>query len=160
MDHCDLAALHAIFSDAQVMKYWSTLPHREIVQTRAFMDAVIGADPATSIEFVIEFQGRVIGRAGFWRLPEIGYLLHRDVWGQGFGSEAVAALLAHGFSHFGLSEAVADVDPDNTASLRLLAGLGFEETGRKKNTLQIGERWFDSVYLRLTRDQWNAKADG
>ena len=154
MVHGDLEALHMIFSDPQVMRYWSTLPHGEVAQTLAFMDEVMGADPATSAEFVIEHKGRVIGRAGFWRMPEIGYLLHRDVWGQGFGAEAVGALLSHGFRQFGLDEAVADVDPDNTASLRLLGRLGFVETGRAKNTLQIGEKWFDSVYLRLTRARW------
>ncbi len=35
-------------------------------------------------DYVIEHKGRVIGKAGCYRLPEIGYMLHPDVWGMGF----------------------------------------------------------------------------
>lgn len=153
----DMSALHRIFSDTQAMRYWSKPPFENTEQTQEFVTAVLRADPATTIEFVIEYGGTVIGRAGFWRLPEIGYILHPDFWGQGFGTEAVAALISHGFEAHGLMEATADVDPDNTASLRLLENLGFVETGREKNTLQIGDAWFDSVYLRLGAEAWQAQ---
>jgi RimJ/RimL family protein N-acetyltransferase len=50
-----------------------------------------------------------------------------------------------------LTELVADVDPDNEASLRLLERNGFIRTGFAKNTFEIGGKFFDSVYLALKR---------
>ena len=42
----------------------------------------------------------------------------------------------------------AEVDPRNTASLRLLTRLGFVETGRAERTMQWRDEWCDSIYLR------------
>lgn len=150
----DAAELYRIYSNADAMKYWSKAPFTDLVQTQEFVQAVIAADPATTIEFVIEHEGRVIGRAGFWRPPEIGYILHSDFWGQGFGGEAISALLEYGFQERGLTEVIADVDPDNTASLSLLKAQGFAEIGCEKNTIQISGVWYDSVYLRLSVTDW------
>lgn len=47
----------------------------------------------------------------------------------------------------------ADVDPRNTASLRLLEKSGFVETGRKENTYETHFGWCDSVYLGLERPE-------
>jgi RimJ/RimL family protein N-acetyltransferase len=147
----DLEALHAILSDAGAMRYWSTPPHADLEETWAWLEGMIGAPADASDDFVVEYGGRVIGKAGCWRLPEIGYILHPDVWGQGFAHEALSAAIGHVFSAFDLPAIEADVDPRNAASLGLLEKLGFAETGRAKRTWKVGEEWCDSVYLRLPR---------
>lgn len=148
----DLAAMHAVLSHPQAMRYWSTPPHDDLEQTRVWLGKMIAADPAESDDFVIEFEGRVIGKAGFHSLPDLGYILHPDGWGQGIAREAVSAVIARVFDRFPLDEVVADVDPRNEASLRLLARLGFVEVRRAQRTWKVGEEWCDSVYLALTRD--------
>ena len=35
--------------------------------------------------------------------------------------------------------------------MAVLSKVGFRETGRAARTLQIGDEWFDSIYLRLDR---------
>ena len=145
-----MEALHAIFSDPRAMRYWDTLPHAKVAQTRQFVEAMMGTPFAQGEDFVAEYAGRAIGKAGFWRLPEIGFILHPDCWGQGLGSEAVAAVIDHGFKTRGLSEITADVDPRNQASVRFLEKLGFVETGRESKTIKVGSEWCDSVYYRLT----------
>ena len=82
-------------------------------------------------------------------MPEIGYILNPDYWGQGLGSEAVAAVTDYGFKKRELPEVTAEVDPRNKASIRLLEKLGFDETGRKSRTIQVGKHWCDSVYHAL-----------
>jgi len=47
----------------------------------------------------------------------------------------------------GLPALTADVDPRNAASLRLLARLGFVETGRAQRTFRWRDEWCDSIYL-------------
>jgi len=58
---------------------------------------------------------------------ELGYWIARACWGQGFGREAVAALVTHARRDVNISVITASVVPENTASLRLLASLGFTD---------------------------------
>lgn len=46
---------------------------------------------------------------------------------------------------------VADVDPENEASLRLLRKLGFREVGVAKATYETHLGWRDSVFLEARR---------
>ena len=147
----DLDAWHAILGDPRAMRYWSTPPHTDLAQTRAWVEGMVGASPDDSDDFVIERDGVLIGKAGCWRAPEAGYILHPDHWGQGLAFEAMSAVIPHIFARFDIRALTADVDPRNTASLKLLARLGFEETHRGARTIKVGDEWCDSVYLALQR---------
>ncbi len=147
----DLDALHAVLSQPVAMRYWSSPPHGDREQTRTWLAGMIDAPPQLSDDYVVEFEGRVIGKAGCWRLPEVGYILHPDYWGRGLAREALGAVIDHVFAGWPVEALTADVDPRNEASLRLLARLGFVETHRAKRTWLVGEEWCDSVYLALPR---------
>jgi [ribosomal protein S5]-alanine N-acetyltransferase len=147
----DLDAMHAVFSDPAAMRYWSTPPHTDRAETVAWLERMINAPPAESDDFLIEHQGRIIGKAGCWRLPEIGFILHPDYWGQGLAREALSPIIDHVFDTHGVPAIEADVDPRNQGSLAVLKRLGFRETGRAKRTWKIGDEWCDSVYLALPR---------
>jgi RimJ/RimL family protein N-acetyltransferase len=152
----DVEALHAILSLPDATRYWSTPPHPDLARTRAWVEAMIDIPAGEGEDFVVEYEGRVIGKAGLYRFPEIGFILHPDVWGLGLAGEAVAAVLARAFEVHGLDAVVADVDPRNTACLRLLAHHGFEETGRRERSWLVGKELCDSVDLALSRDAWRA----
>lgn len=150
----DVEALHGILADPRAMAYWSTLPHATLDETRAWVESMIVGDGAgTGLDLVVEFEGRAIGKAGFWSPPEIGYILHPDCWGRGLGREALEAVIRAGFEQGGFTEIRADVDPRNLASLALLARFGFVRTGYAKDTWEIGGVSVDSVYLTLPRPQ-------
>jgi ribosomal-protein-alanine N-acetyltransferase len=138
-------------SDRHAMRYWSTPPHATLEETREWVNSMVAAPEAESDDFVIELDGRLIGKAGCWRLPEIGYILGPDHWGKGYAREAMAAVIAHLFSARGLDRIIADVDPRNAASIGLLLRLGFVETHRAKGTWQVGDELCDSVYFALAR---------
>lgn len=147
----DAEPLFEVFADPRAMRYWSTPPHVDIGQTRSFVQAMVEAPDDISDDFVIEFSGRVVGKSGCWRLPEVGYILHPDLWGQGLAREALQAVIGHMFDLRDLPALTADVDPRNQRSLALLARLGFRETHRESRNYLVGEEWCDSVYLRLDR---------
>lgn len=153
----DLAAMHAILSQAKAMAYWSTPPHDTEEQTREWLANMAQIAPATGEDFIVEFEGRVIGKAGFYRFPDVGYLFDPAVWGQGIGREAVGAVIARGFAVHRLPRVTADVDPRNKGSMRLLERLGFTETHRQTRTWLVGDLWCDSVYYELTREQWDQR---
>jgi RimJ/RimL family protein N-acetyltransferase len=147
----DLAAMHAVLSHPVGMRYWSSLPHADLAATREWLANMMEADPAVSDDYLIEHGGRVIGKAGCYRLPEIGYILHPDWWGRGLAREAVGAVIARLFERGDVAALRADIDPRNTASIRLLERLGFERSGEGKRTWHIGDEWCDSIYYELRR---------
>ena len=147
----DLDAMFEIMSSPPAMRYWSTLPHANRDVTRPWLEKMIARNAAGGDDFLIEHEGRVIGDVGAGRLPDFGFILHPDFWGRGFATEASVAFIAHAFTNTAATELLADVDPRNTASLRVLARLGFTETGRASNTFLLGDEWCDSVYLALRR---------
>jgi ribosomal-protein-alanine N-acetyltransferase len=81
--------------------------------------------------------GALVGRCGLiaWMIEgrpevEIAYLIGRQHWGKGLGTEAATALVGHGFDALGLDRLIALIDQDNAASRRTAAkaGLHFERT--------------------------------
>lgn len=67
-------------------------------------------------------SGEFLGRSGLHYLPqydevEVGWVLRRDVWGNGYATEAGAACLAWGFQECGLQAITAIIAKANTNSL-------------------------------------------
>jgi len=147
----DAEDMFRVFGDPRAMRYWDSLPHAEVGQTRAWLERMVALPAGASDDFILEHQGRAIGKAGCWRIAEIGFILHPDHWGRGLASEALGAIIPHVFETLPVDRLEADVDPRNVASLRLLGKFGFREVGRAERNVQVGEEWYDSVYLALPR---------
>jgi RimJ/RimL family protein N-acetyltransferase len=60
---------------------------------------------------------------------ELAYGIRRDLRGRGYATEAARACVRHGFDVLGLAKIVADVDPANPASIRVLEKCGFVQVG-------------------------------
>lgn len=80
-------------------------------------------------------DGALVGRAGFLHPPdwpdfELGWLLAREHWGQGYATEAARAALDHAFTALGRERVVSLIRPGNTASIRLAERLGQRLAGR------------------------------
>lgn len=144
----DALALHAVMRQPLAMRFWSTLPHADLQATQAFLDSMIHPPHEGSDDFIVECDGRLIGKLGSWRLPDVGYIFDPAVWGRGYAGEALSAFIAHCRARR-VPELTADTDPRNGASIRLLQRQGFVETGRAANSWLIGGLWYDSIYWRL-----------
>jgi len=153
----DLEAMHAVFSDARAMTYWTHGPHESLERTREWLELMMDAPPDLSDDFVITLDGRAIGKLGAWRLPEFGFILAPEHWRQGYASEALAAFLDHVFARADVDHLIADVDPRNKSSLALLERHGFVESGRAAGTWETHIGRCDSVYLRLDAEAWRCR---
>ena len=87
-------------------------------------------------------DGLIVGTVLLLTLPnaehgevEIGWHLHPAAWGNGYATEAGAALIERAWQH-GLSEVYAVVYPDNAASQAVCRRLGMEHLG-------LTERYYD-----------------
>ena len=107
--------------------------------------------PSEGEDFAITLGGDLIGKAGFRRFPEIGFLLARSQWGNGYAREAVEAVINRAFGQSGLDAITAEVDPRNINSLLLLDRMGFVEVERIVADQFIGGQWCDTVRLVLRK---------
>ncbi len=147
----DIEDVYDYMSDPRVMQFWSTPPHPNRDHTRTWLETMMAAPAKTSEDYLIELDGRVIGEAGSNPLPEFGFILHRDFWGQGLAYEASQAVIDKIFRRRAIGELTADVDPRNASSIGLLEKLGFQRRRLARRTYFIGGVWVDSLYFGLPR---------
>lgn len=130
---------------------------------RGFM-TMAGAWSMTGVAMfsVIERDsGRWMGRIGPWQPlgwpgTEVGWSLHPDAQGQGYGLEAATATLDYAFDVLGWTEVIHCIDPENTPSQRLAERLGSTNQGPTRlpapfDTVRV-DRWGQ------TRAQWQSQA--
>jgi len=138
----DDAALFALDSDPDVVKYVGVKPIDDIEQTREiiknirqqYIDYGIGRWAV-----VLKETGEVIGWAGlkfikhlngFDNNYDLGYRFQKGHWGKGYGFESAKAWIDFGFNEMKLERISAYVDVDNTASVRILEKCGLQFVNR------------------------------
>lgn len=155
----DADALHAIYSDVELMAWWSHAPHETLEQTLDRVQKTVAADDWYRWAITLTGDDRAIGTLGAHEkrqggVVEIGYSLARAHWGRGIAREAVALMIDYLFEVEGHRRVFADTDPDNAASNSLLERLGFTQEGRLRGEWEthIGVR--DSLIWGLLREEW------
>jgi RimJ/RimL family protein N-acetyltransferase len=166
-DDADLAPFMAYRNDPDVARYqsWDGITEAEAVAfVREQQTAPVDA-PGEGLQIAIERKdnGRMIGDCFFKvmedgpRQAEIGYTLARDAQGQGFATEAVAALLTWAFPTFDLHRVIAVVDVENAASVALLERLSMRREAHFRQNIWFKGAWGDEYVYAILRDEWLAR---
>lgn len=158
----DLDGLWVIFSSKELMRYWSHEPWTDRSEAQKYLDEINqGFEKRSLFQWAVTEKGqdRLIGTVTVmnWdrtnRHVEIGYILAKDSWGNGFAIEAVRRVLSFVFDELDVHRVEAELDPRNIGSARLLERLGFSKEGL------LAERWFlfdescdSALYGLLSRD--------
>jgi len=130
----DLEVFYELCSRPEIIRYAQAVPLASREAAREFMRAAPFLDYATygygRFACVWKATGAVIGFSGIKYVPEIednelGYRFLPEFWGMGLATEAGRASLDYARSALHLKRLVAMVHPDNLASARVLAKLGF-----------------------------------
>ncbi|HEU4323757.1 MAG TPA: GNAT family N-acetyltransferase [Roseiflexaceae bacterium] len=88
---------------------------------------------------ILKQENRFIGRCGLlpWQIDgqhevEVAYMIDKQYWGQGLGTEAALVVAAYGFNILQLKRLVCLIDDENIASQRVAEKIGmrFERRGR------------------------------
>jgi RimJ/RimL family protein N-acetyltransferase len=104
--------------------------------------------------------GLWVGRLGPWTPEgwpgtEVGWGLHPDAQGKGYGAEGAAATLDYAFDVLGWTEVIHCIDPDNVPSQRLAERLGSTNLGSTKLPPPFEDASVDR--WGQTRDHWRAR---
>lgn len=90
---------------------------------------------------------------------EIGWVIHPDFGGHGFGTESVRALLRLAFDELGLHRVVARIDARNTRSLHLAERLGMRQEAHQIQNRWSDGRWTDEVDFAMLAGEWGGQVD-
>lgn len=80
---------------------------------------------------------------------QIGYLLHKDFWNQGYASELSAMILKHAFDTLSLERVVAISTKENRASTRVMEKVGMKYQGMTSEYYQ-----HELVLYQIERQEW------
>lgn len=127
-------------------------PQPAAVAWRGFM-TMAGAWSVTGVSMFSLFERGTalwLGRIGPWQPhgwpgTEVGWGLHPDAQGRGFGVEAATAAIDYAFDVLGWTGVVHCIDPDNTPSRRLAERLG---------STNLGPTRLPPPYDQLAMDRW------
>jgi len=128
----DLAALAAVLSDRETMRYYPAALDRDGVEAWIERNRRRYREHGHGLwAMVLKPSGEVIGNCGLVRQAvdgvdeiEIGYHVRRDLWGQGLAPEAAAACRDHGFEKLGAGQLIALIRPENRPSQRVAEKIG------------------------------------
>jgi RimJ/RimL family protein N-acetyltransferase len=130
----DLDDLFALYRDPEIRRYFpeGTLTYQE---TKDELEWFLNGHPdhpelglwAT----ILKQNGQFIGRCGLlpWTLAgrtevEVAYLLAREYWGQGLGSEAARGIADNAVEQLGLSRLICLITQGNEASVNVARSIG------------------------------------
>ena len=150
----DAARIALLAGDFDVASMTGTIPHpyNERMAGEWIGSALAGEEGTV---FVIERDGALIGCVGYREDEkggaELGYWLGKPYWGQGYATEASAAMVAYAFDDGGLDYLTIGHFADNPASARIMAKLGFTEQGEKIRECVAREEKARCLTYRLER---------
>jgi ribosomal-protein-alanine N-acetyltransferase len=95
---------------------------------------------------------------GYFQSAYLGYEVFSPHQRKGYMSQGLKLLLHYAFTELNLHRLEANVQPENTYSIRLLAKSGFIKEGYSKNYLNVGNQgWRDHERWAIVNDEWQYK---
>lgn len=134
LQQADLAALYALYRDPDVRKYYPD-GTRTLEQTREELEWFLDGHPRhpeLGLWATIEKDsGAFVGRCGLlpWTIEgrdevELAFLIDKQRWGQGLGTEAALGIVEHARSTLALRRLVCLILPGNARSVSLATRVG------------------------------------
>lgn len=165
----DVPAVFEVFACDEVTEHYDCFSFTEMSQAHDWVANIISAYEhlgSQGFRWAICLQenpAKLIGSCGFhsvnpeFRSCDIGYELHPDFWGQGFATEAVAAIIQYSLSHnfpVSINRVAATTDVVSPKSISVLSKLGFKEEGILREYGYWKERFHDVRLFSLLRADW------
>ncbi|MCL1804729.1 MAG: GNAT family N-acetyltransferase [Clostridiales bacterium] len=167
----DFAAVHSYASDPENVTYMIWGPNSE-KETRDFISlAIIDAEekPCTFYVFaaVLKKTDRLVGSCNITVAAEgdegeVGWILHRDYWKQGLGTEMGNALLEFGFQDLGLHRVLAHCSTENYGSYRVMENIGMRREGtfiESRRRAPSDKEYGDEYSYAILADEWETKKE-
>lgn len=158
LSEADAAEVFFLRSDPGVMQYIDRPRASRVEDAIKYIHSInesISKNEALLWGVTLAPNEKVIGYICLWKIElencrcEIGYVLHSDYHRKGVMTEALIAVLKHCFEIMELHSIVAQVNPENIASISLLKSLGFVQEAYFKENYFFNGRFMDTAVFTL-----------
>jgi RimJ/RimL family protein N-acetyltransferase len=168
----DLDALLAMQSREDVTRYldWGPMSRdqaRDLLTRIKKLTRIDEKDDGLRLAVILSGSTAVIGDVSLWRTSrehgqgEIGFVVHPDHHGHGYGTEAAQELLRIGFAEVGFHRIVGRCDARNSASAGLMERLGMRLEAHLRENELIKGVWCDELIYAMLATEWaSLKAAG
>jgi ribosomal-protein-alanine N-acetyltransferase len=160
----DLDASMTVVGDPEVTRSLSFDTRSREVQVERLAQDIARAQTEPRPDYYLAIANSADVLIGFVRIGfgrdnsgEIGYAIRHEDWGKGFATESASLMLGFGFETLRLHRIQAACGPDNRASQRLLAHLGFTPEGRIRDHVFTNGAWRDSLLYSILEHEWPAE---
>lgn len=164
----DLAEHHRLFSDPQVVRFLYDevldLPSAEAHLARRLKTGPPGE--GEWVNLAVEVDGTFLGEVGVTlssrvhRQCEIGYVFGAGSHGQGYATEASAAVIDLAFGALGAHRVAGRMDARNDASARVMERLGMRREAHLRQNEFVKGEWTDEVVYSVLLDEWTGRSYG
>lgn len=157
----DNESLFRYRSDAETNRYQGWIP-KSIEEVDEFIRKIPVEfnKPETWFQLAIEVKegNKLIGDVGIHFIDdhqcELGVTLIKDTHGKGLATEVLKAVIEYLFIKLHKHRITASIDPENTASIKLVERLGFRKEAHFKQSLLIDGHWIDDIIYAILSSEW------
>jgi len=151
----DALAFFELRSNVEFMHYLGMYPMKELSEAEERVEATIKSfDEREGISWKISLKNNaeLIGYIGFWRIDfsnsraEVGFGIHPTHQQKGYMLEALKEVVRFGFETLNIHSVMADIDPNNTGSVKLLKKAQFRKEAHLRESYYFDGEFTDSDY--------------
>lgn len=158
----DAPALLPVLGDPETMRFWAyaEVGNLQEAETRLATNVAREGEPPNGFAIAESQEGQALGWVTLYSVQDgnagIGYIISKTVRGRGYVPEAVGGFLNFAFGERALHRVYLDIDPENSASIRIAQKMGFRWEGHFKESFLREGVYYDSVYYAMLAREWRA----
>lgn len=158
----DFEAVHAYASNPANVIYMGWGPNTE-KDTRKFIKLSIKWNKKNTEEYsyavILKDSGKLIGGGSISinqsrNEASLGWILHKDYWKQGLGTQMARELIRFGFEELNLRRIYATCDGENYGSYRIMERNGMRKEAHFIKKRKCGESWHDEFLYAILKEEW------
>jgi len=155
----DAPAIAALANNRRVAEMTASIPYPyRLADAEAWIAGLPEKSPGFVFALFERKGGAFVGACGYGirdeAIPEIGYWIGEPLWGRGYATEAVRAMIDHAFTATELDALAASCRVTNVASRGVLEKCGFQWTGAGLCRVRALGASVPSDRFRLDRRTW------
>jgi len=153
----DFEAFHSWASNPDNVRYMAFGPN-DVDQTKAFLE---GVKSGRDFAVVLKESHSVIGSCGIYPndanyMGDVGWILHKNYWKRGYGTELGSELIRYGFEELKLGRIQAPCAARNYGSYRVMERIGMQREGlhRKAFWARVDKEWVDKLWYAILAEDY------
>lgn len=159
----DAEDVYEYSSDPEVPRFLTWNVHDSLKYTKKYLKFLVSKYKSGEYldwGIALKKTGKIIGTCGFTSVDasnnkgEVGYVLNREYWNQGYATEAVKRVLEYGFNELELNRLEARVMEGNQDSVRVLTKCNMVHEGTFKQELFVKGTYRNIMHFALCKEEY------